>query len=89
MNQYTYFFAFILLSLFSGSSNAQGVYHKVWLLDKQSAYDMSRPGEFLSVKSVERRLLQQIPLSESDLPLSPDYLADIKSSGAEIVYKSK
>lgn len=89
MNHYTYFLALILLSVFSGNSTAQSIYHKVWLHDKQSAYDMSRPGEFLSAKSVERRLLQQIPLSESDMPLSPAYLADIQSTGAEIVYKSK
>jgi hypothetical protein len=89
MNHYTYFLALILLSVFSGNSTAQSVYHKVWLLDKQSAYDMSRPGEFLSAKSVERRLLQQIPLSESDMPISPDYLEDIRSTGSEIVYKSK
>jgi len=45
--------------------------------------------EFLSTKSVERRLLQQIPLTESDLPVNPDYLKSIRSSGGEILYKSK
>lgn len=89
MNQYTYYLVLILLSVFSGNSFAQSVYYKVWLLDKQSAYDMSRPAEFLSIKSVERRLLQQIPMSESDMPVSPAYIADIQSTGAEIIYKSK
>jgi serine protease AprX len=64
--------------------------YSVKFTDKgNSAYSISRPLEFLSTKSVERRLLQQIPLTDSDLPVNPDYLKSISASGAEIVYKSK
>jgi subtilisin family serine protease len=68
---------------------AQTSYHKVWLVNKQSNYDISRPAEFLSSKSIERRLLQQIPITETDKPISPAYLADIESTGSEVIYQSK
>lgn len=76
-------FTFLTTDLFSQS------YFKVWLKDKQSEYKISKPGEFLSDKAIERRLLQQIPVSVSDLPVSPVYLMDLQSSGAEIIYKSR
>ena len=82
----TLFLSFFLLS---GSSFAQEAYFKVWLADKQSSYDISRPAEFLSGKSIERRILQEIPVTESDKPLSPQYLDELKTSGAQIVYQSK
>ena len=80
---------FLIFFILSGSSYAQESYFKVRFTDKQSSYDISRPAEFLSEKSIERRILQQIPIVESDKPLSPEYLNDIKASGAQIVYQSK
>ncbi|MDY0103138.1 MAG: S8 family serine peptidase [Lentimicrobium sp.] len=82
----TFFLAF---SFLTPTLFAQTNYYKVWFTNKQSIYDISRPAEFLSSKSIERRLLQQIPVSESDKPISPAYLTDIESTGAEIIYQSK
>lgn len=79
----------IFFFFLSGNLLAQDAYFKIWFSDKQSSYDISRPAEFLSAKSIERRVVQEIPLNESDKPLSPDYLNDIKVSGAQIVYQSK
>lgn len=80
---------FLIFFFLSGVTNAQEAYFKIWFADKQSSYDISRPAEFLTEKSIERRILQQIPVTESDKPLSPEYLDDIKASGAHIVYQSK
>lgn len=64
--------------------------YRVRFIDKgNSSYSVSRPSEFLSDKSIERRLLQQIPLNESDLPINPDFIIALKNSGAEIIYTSK
>ncbi len=82
----TFLFAF---SFLTSTLIAQTSYYKVWLANKQSTYDISRPAEFLSLKSIERRLLQQIPISESDKPINPTYIADIESAGVEIIYQSK
>ena len=80
---------FLTVFLLSGSTYAQEAYFKIWFADKQSSYDISRPAEFLSGKSIERRILQEIPITESDKPVSPEYLDELKASGAQIVYQSK
>ncbi len=54
-----------------------------------SPYSVSRPYEFLSEKSIERRLTQQIPITDSDLPVNQDYIVALKNSGAEVIYTSK
>ncbi len=84
------FTALFLISFFlSGFTYAQEAYFKISFADKQSSYDISRPADFLSEKSIERRILQQIPINDSDKPLSPEYLDYIKASGGQIVYQSK
>lgn len=78
-----------LLTSFAFGQTEPAVY-KVKFTDKGiSAYSISRPAEFLSLKSIERRIAQKIPLTETDLPVNPDYLDLIKSAGAEIIYTSK
>ncbi|HCT71577.1 MAG TPA: hypothetical protein DF409_11780 [Bacteroidales bacterium] len=87
---------FILLGVFlftllaSASSQNTGYFYLVKLTDKHSSgYSISGPASFLSQKSIERRLVQQIPVAESDLPVSPAYLSELKETGAEIIYTSK
>ena len=80
---------FLLLSLFVSGQSA-GSWYKVRFTDKgQSPYSISRPAEFLSQRSIERRLSQQIPLNESDLPVNPEYIQAVLKTGAKIVYTSK
>lgn len=75
---------------FSANSQQRAYYYEVMLLDKQfTAYSIAEPAKFLSQKSVERRLIQQIPVDETDLPVSPSYLNQLKDAGAEVIYKSK
>lgn len=52
-------------------------------------YSLSNPSEFLSQKSIERRQKQNISLSESDLPVSPVYIQQIKNTGAKVLYTLK
>ena len=42
-----------------------------------SGYSIDRPDEFLSERSIERRKNQNIPIEESDLPISPTYIDSI------------
>jgi serine protease AprX len=78
---------FLSLTVFAGSNPA--IYRVKFTNKGNSSYSISRPSEFLSPKSIERRLLQQIPLTESDLPVNPEYLKALTESGAEILYTSK
>lgn len=89
MSRYRLFLPTLILFLLSTSGYSQHKYYKLWFSGKDSAYDVSRPAEFLSAKAMERRLIQQIPVVESDLPVNRSYISEIKSSGAEVVYISK
>jgi len=82
---------FFLIFL-AGSGYAQSGQHiyTVKFSDKATtAFSIATPSKFLSAKSIERRLLQKIPLNESDLPINPGYINALLSSGAEVLYKSK
>lgn len=62
----------------------------VHLKDKTNTpYQVSNPGEFLSVKAIERRTAQNIVITEEDLPVDPDYIAQIESAGVEVFFKSR
>ena len=52
-------------------------------------YSLSRPTDFLSARTVERRNRYSIPIDSADIPISPQYLTQIENTGAKIVAKSK
>lgn len=60
------------------------------LKDKgKSDFQLGNPEAFLSRKSIERRRKRNIPIDESDLPISNTYLKAIAEIGGTIVAKSK
>ena len=54
-----------------------------------SPYSISKPLEFLSQRSVNRRQKQNISLKVRDLPVNPAYISEIKKTGAEIWFTSR
>jgi len=52
-------------------------------------FQVSHPEAFLSQRSIDRRLKQHIPIDETDLPVSPVYLDNIKKLGVQVVHSSK
>lgn len=56
---------------------------------KGTPYRIDRPQEFLSERAIVRRIKQQIPVEETDLPVSPVYLDSLEQLGLEIVHSSK
>ncbi|WP_375559644.1 S8 family peptidase [Bernardetia sp. OM2101] len=84
----------ILLILFSTgfsyTSFAQTTERVVYFKDKNgTTFSISRPLEFLTQKSVDRRTKQGIAITEQDLPVNTDYLSQIKNLGAEVPYSIK
>jgi hypothetical protein len=60
------------------------------LTDKgKSDFSIANPEAFLSRKAIERRLKRNIPIDESDLPISKQYLKAIADVGGKIVAQSK
>ena len=54
-----------------------------------SPYSISKPLEFLSQRSINRRQKQNITLKIRDLPVNPAYISEIKKTGAEIWFTSR
>ncbi|MEG1999140.1 MAG: serine protease, partial [Bacteroidales bacterium] len=80
----------LLLLLFAPSVNGERYFFRIWLTDKVGTkYSTERPKEFLSGKSVERRIKQGIKITETDLPLSDVYVGEIlKLSGREVCHSN-
>lgn len=69
---------------------AQEMYYFVPFRDKVGIpYQLSKPEEFLSSRSIERRQKQKISLTEEDLPVNPAYVSQVKAKGAKIQYATK
>jgi subtilisin family serine protease len=63
---------------------------RLLLKDKgDTPFSVDRPEEFLSQKSIERRIRQKLTVDSIDLPVSPAYFEAIKKTGAEIRTASK
>ncbi|TVR77076.1 MAG: T9SS C-terminal target domain-containing protein [Chitinophagaceae bacterium] len=74
------------------ASSEEFVYHKFWIqfTDKaDSPYSLDFPDEFLSERAINRRLNQNISLTEDDLPINPHYIDSILTFGVPILTRSK
>lgn len=66
--------------------------YRIYLKDKDlqhTPFSVSRPGEFLSQRAIERRHRQGLPIDVTDLPIAPTYIDSVRQMGIEIVGKSK
>jgi len=80
-----------LLALSIGQASAEKNYkYRVNLKDKSGTeYSIDRPQAFLSERAIERRNRQQLPIEETDLPVSQQYLKELLGTGAKLVTTSK
>lgn len=81
-----------LALLLAASSSFAQTASKYLILFKDKAntpYSAERPLEFLSKRSVERRLKQNINVSERDLPPNPAYVQAVRDKGAKVWYKTR
>ncbi len=64
--------------------------YKVVFNDKsQSEYSISRPGDFLTPRALERRQRYHIPVTEEDLPIPSAYLKAIEDNGGRVHIRSR
>lgn len=88
--RHTYLLVFIFISFVSVATGQ--TQKKFWVTfsdKKNSTFDVNKPEEFLSPRAIERRVKQQIPITEEDLPVNSNYLSAIENLGAEIHNQSK
>jgi serine protease AprX len=78
----------LLTIVFASQSVALAQYSRyiIRLNDKAgSSFSVSDPGKFLSPRAIERRLRYQLPVEQSDLPVSKSYLDSIRLAGSVTV----
>lgn len=78
--------------IFSAELFGQVAPSKYWIqfTDKNhSEYSLDNPNEFLSQKSIDRRNLHAIALSENDLPVSAFYTDSLEKLGLVILNRSR
>ena len=83
--------AIIVWALLTLPVQAQKSYkYRVTFKDKANTeYSVDRPQEFLSMRAIERRNRQQLPIDSTDLPVSGTYLETVEKIGASVVATSK
>jgi subtilisin family serine protease len=79
----------ILLSSFISWSQTTTNYWIIFKDKNTSPYSLERPEEFLSQRSINRRLNQHISLQQRDIPVNPAYIAGVSDLGAKIKNRSK
>lgn len=102
MKQTLYLFCFLLVllrPLTAGAATEMVSYpggktlmYRLYLKDKDAArspYSISKPEEFLSLRSIERRRRQGLAVDSTDLPVAPAYVKAVQDAGIEVVGSSK
>ena len=81
----------ISIFFFATRSSAQFTKYIVRFKDKTGTpFTINDPSKFLSAKSIQRRIRQNIIVDETDLPISPSYLDSVRLAGnVTILDKSK
>lgn len=83
-------FIFVFLFFFSPISAKLNNYYAIKFTDKNhNTFQLNNPEEFLSIKALIRREKQNIRVSETDLPITPGYLYQIKKKGAKLIHTSR
>lgn len=64
--------------------------YRIQLTDKKhNPFSLRHPEQFLSQKSIDRRRRQHLKLTKTDLPVTPQYVEQIKAQGVAICSTSK
>ena len=84
-------FAFVFIAAHPAAvAQGQVRKHLVYFKNKlNTPYSLTQPEAYLSERALERRARQNIPLTERDLPVNPDYVRGLKAAGADVWYTSK
>jgi subtilisin family serine protease len=83
------FLILVIILLLSQKANGQDKYFVSFIDKNGTPYSVENPEEFLSQKSIERRVRQGIEITEKDLPVSPEYIEQVQGTGATVLYPLK
>jgi serine protease AprX len=81
-----------LIYFLTGFNYCQDNFPRYWIsfTDKENTpYNISQPQEFLSQRAIDRRLRQNIEITEEDFPVDPVYVDSLSILGLDILYTSR
>ncbi|MFN8167013.1 MAG: S8 family serine peptidase [Bacteroidia bacterium] len=80
-----------ILAILPGVTMAQGTYKFfVRFTDKNgSPYNISNPSAFLTQRAIDRRTVQQIPVTDQDIPVNQSYIDGVSQAGGVVICRSK
>lgn len=81
---------FFVLMCFAQFSFGQDGRYAIFFKDKSgTAFSVNNPLEFLSQKSIDRRIKNEVTTTEEDFPVSQDYVVQLSSKGAKVLHTSR
>ncbi len=81
---------FLLFIFLWGAGHAQINRYAVFFRDKAGTpYSISNPSAFLSQRALDRRSKNQITITETDLPVTPAYIDNLRNAGATVLFTSR
>ena len=90
MKPVLFFLLFVFFFISASLHSQESQMYRLYLKDKGNPpFSLNHPEDFLSSKSIERRMKQNLPVDSIDLPLDPACLEAITETGATIRSYSK
>lgn len=89
MKKLTFLTLSLLLTVMAFAQVAPDKYWVRFTDKNNSPYSVDNPLEFLSQRAIDRRLKQNIPIVENDLPVNQSYIDSVKAAGATVLTVSK
>ena len=82
------FFFFLLCSHVALSQDVNR--YMVYFANKEgSSFFINQPQEFLTQRAIDRRQQSKIAITEQDLPVSDQYVAQVRAMGVPVYYRSR
>jgi hypothetical protein len=79
----------IFIVFFPISASAQKFYWVQFTDKNNSQYSISKPGDYLSDRAIQRRKKQNIAIDSLDLPVNQKYIVGVLKVGAKYIHSSK
>ncbi len=89
MKKLVFFLSILLFFSEVQGQIAPGKYFVKFTDKNNSPYSINNPSEYLSQRAIDRRVRQNIPIVESDLPVNPSYLQGVAATGVNILNPTK
>jgi subtilisin family serine protease len=83
-------FIYFIFSVLVSFGQQQGKTFRIYFTNKKySPYTLSHPLDYISQRSIDRRIRQHVNIDSTDLPVSPAYLDSLEMIGGKMIYTSK